>query len=97
MLIEYVIALNPFVFAKVVSNGKYKSVLHRAVVSNKATRMSLAIVIAPSLDTVVEPAKELLDNQSNPAAYVGMKHRDYMELQRSNRLNGKSVLDQVKI
>lgn len=82
---------------EVVSNGKYKSVLHRAVVSNKATRMSLAIVIAPSLDTVVEPAKELLDNQSNPAAYVGMKHRDYMELQRSNRLNGKSVLDQVKI
>ncbi|RDX77910.1 Protein DMR6-LIKE OXYGENASE 1, partial [Mucuna pruriens] len=82
---------------EVVSNGKYKSVLHRAVVSNKATRMSLAVVIAPSLDTVVEPAKELLDNQSNPAAYIGMKHIDYMQLQRSNRLNGKSVLDKVKI
>ncbi|TKY59469.1 SRG1 protein [Spatholobus suberectus] len=82
---------------EVVSNGKYKSVLHRAVVSNKATRMSLAIVIAPSLDTVVEPAKELVDNQSNPAAYVGMKHRDYLQLQRSNRLDGKSVLDKVKI
>ncbi|KAL2343824.1 hypothetical protein Fmac_005109 [Flemingia macrophylla] len=82
---------------EVVSNGKYKSVLHRAVVSNKATRMSLAIVIAPSLDTVVEPAKELLDNERNPAAYVGMKHRDYMQLQRSNKLDGKSVLDKVKI
>ncbi|XP_020222555.1 protein DMR6-LIKE OXYGENASE 2 [Cajanus cajan] len=82
---------------EVVSNGKYKSVLHRAVVSNKATRMSLAIVIAPSLDTVVEPAKELLDDERNPAAYVGMKHRDYMQLQRSNRLDGKSVLDKVKI
>ncbi|KAL3010828.1 hypothetical protein AAZX31_07G166400 [Glycine max] len=82
---------------EVVSNGKYKSVLHRAVVSNKATRMSLAVVIAPSLDTVVEPANELLDNQRNPAAYVGMKHTDYMQLQRSNRLNGKAVLDKVKI
>lgn len=79
------------------SNGKYKSVLHRAVVSNKATRMSLASVIGPSLDTVVEPASELLDNQSNPPAYVGMKHRDYMELQRSNQLYGKSVLNKVKI
>ncbi|XP_027347783.1 protein DMR6-LIKE OXYGENASE 2-like [Abrus precatorius] len=82
---------------EVMSNGKYKSVLHRAVVSNKATRMSLAIVTAPSLDTAVEPAKELLDNQSNPAAYVGMKQRDYMQLQRSNHLYGKSVLDKLKI
>jgi len=80
-----------------VSNGKYKSVVHRAVVSNKATRISLAIVIAPSLDTVVEPAKELLDSQNNPAAYIGMKHRDYLQLQSRNRLNGKSVLDNVKI
>ncbi|KAK7319457.1 hypothetical protein RJT34_04178 [Clitoria ternatea] len=83
---------------EVMSNGKYKSVLHRAVVvSNKATRMSLAIVIAPSLDTVVEPAKELLDNEGNSAAYVGMKHKDYMQLQRSNKHYGKSVLDKVKI
>ncbi|KAJ1386992.1 Oxoglutarate/iron-dependent dioxygenase [Sesbania bispinosa] len=82
---------------EIMSNGKYKSVLHRAVVSNRATRMSLASVIAPSLDTVVEPASELLDKQSNPTAYVGMKHRDYMELQRSNHLYGKSVLDKVKI
>ncbi|KAK7363103.1 hypothetical protein VNO77_05233 [Canavalia gladiata] len=82
---------------EVMSNGKYKSVLHRAVVSNKATRMSLAIVIAPSFDTVVEPAKELLENHGNPPAYVGMKHKDYMQLQRSNELYGKSVLDKVKI
>lgn len=79
------------------SNGKYKSVVHRAIVSNGATRMSLATVIAPSLETVVEPASELLDSESNPAAYVGMKHIDYMELQRSNQLYGKSVLNKVKI
>ncbi|RYR18755.1 hypothetical protein Ahy_B03g063360 isoform B [Arachis hypogaea] len=82
---------------EILSNGKYKSVVHRAVVSNKATRISLATVIAPSLDTVVEPASELTDNQTNPAAYVGMKHKDYMELQRTNHLYGKSVLNQVKI
>ncbi|OIW10449.1 hypothetical protein TanjilG_00387 [Lupinus angustifolius] len=82
---------------EVLSNGKYKSVLHRAVVSNKATRMSLATVIGPSLDTVVEPASELLDNQTNPPAYFGIKQRDFMELQRSNQFYGKSVLNKVKI
>ncbi|AES90611.1 putative flavonol synthase [Medicago truncatula] len=82
---------------EIMSNGKYKSVVHRAAVSNGATRMSLATVIAPSLDTVVEPASELLDNESNPAAYVGMKHIDYMKLQRNNQLYGKSVLNKVKI
>ncbi|MED6106569.1 hypothetical protein PIB30_005553 [Stylosanthes scabra] len=82
---------------EIVSNGKYKSVLHRAVVSNKATRISVATVIAPSMDTVVEPASELIDNETNPAAYVGMTHKDYMELQRTNHLYGKSVLNQVRI
>ncbi|XP_058760738.1 2-oxoglutarate-dependent dioxygenase 19-like [Vicia villosa] len=82
---------------EIMSNGKYKSVVHRAAVSKGATRMSLATVIAPSLETVVEPASELLDNARNPAAYVGMKHIDYMELQRSNQLYGKSVLNKVKI
>ncbi|KAK7250539.1 hypothetical protein RIF29_33042 [Crotalaria pallida] len=82
---------------EVLSNGKYKSVLHRVVVSNKPTRMSLAIVIAPSLDTVVEPAPELIDNHTNPPAYFGMKHQDFMELQRSNQFYGKSVLNKVKI
>lgn len=74
------------------SNGKYKSVIHRASVSNGATRMSMATVIAPSLDTLVEPASELIDNEHNPPAYVGMRHIDYMELQRSNQLYRKSVL-----
>ncbi|KAJ0078025.1 hypothetical protein Patl1_37161 [Pistacia atlantica] len=47
---------------EILSNGKYKSVVHRAIVNNKSTRISLAIANGPSLDTVVCPAQELIDN-----------------------------------
>ncbi|KAJ4966745.1 hypothetical protein NE237_018594 [Protea cynaroides] len=37
---------------EILSNGKYKSVVHRAIVNGKMTRISLAMVQAPSFDTV---------------------------------------------
>jgi isopenicillin N synthase-like dioxygenase len=82
---------------EVMSNGKYKSVLHRAIVNSKNTRISIIIVNGPSPDAVVAPAPQLIDNKSNPAAYIGMKFIDYLELHQSNRLDGKSALDRVRI
>ncbi|WJZ84517.1 hypothetical protein VitviT2T_004117 [Vitis vinifera] len=78
---------------EVLSNGKYKSVLHRAVVNNKTTRISLALSNGPSLDTVVEPVPEL----SHPLKYVGMAYKEYLELQQGNKLDGKTCLDRVRI
>ncbi|GMN58968.1 hypothetical protein TIFTF001_028068 [Ficus carica] len=79
---------------EIFSNGKYKSVVHRAVVNKSATRMSLAIANGPSLETVVGPASQLVE--SHPPAYIGMKYKDYLELQQSSNLNGKSMLDRVR-
>ncbi|XP_043707906.1 2-oxoglutarate-dependent dioxygenase 19-like isoform X2 [Telopea speciosissima] len=82
---------------EILSNGKYKSVLHRAKVNDKTTRVSLAIAHGPSLDTVVSPAPELLNSESNKPAYSGMKYRDYMELQQGSVLNEKTSLDRVRV
>ncbi|CAK7355116.1 unnamed protein product [Dovyalis caffra] len=84
---------------EILSNGRYKSVLHRAMVNNKATRISIAMAHGPSLDSVVSPAPELLvSSEGNAAAaFVGMKYKDYLELQQSNKLDGKSCLDRVRI
>ncbi|KAH9697602.1 2-oxoglutarate-dependent dioxygenase 19 [Citrus sinensis] len=82
---------------EILSNGKYKSVVHRAVVNNKMTRVSLAIANGPSLDTVVEPSKELIERQSEAPAYIGIKYKDFLELQQSNQLDNKSVLDRVRV
>ncbi|XP_042500955.1 2-oxoglutarate-dependent dioxygenase 19-like isoform X2 [Macadamia integrifolia] len=82
---------------EILSNGKYKSVLHRAIVNGKASRISLAMAHGPSLDTVVSPAPKLLNSEINPPAYTGMKYRDYLELQQLNVLGEKTSLDRVRV
>ncbi|XP_002522603.2 2-oxoglutarate-dependent dioxygenase 19 [Ricinus communis] len=81
---------------EILSNGKYRSVLHRAVVNNKATRISIATVQGPSLDSIVRPAEELLARERKAPAYTGMKYKEYLELQQSNNLDGKLNLDRLR-
>jgi isopenicillin N synthase-like dioxygenase len=50
---------------KIMSNGKYKSIVHRAFVNKKAARISMATVIGPPLDTVVGPVPELVNRETN--------------------------------
>ncbi|XP_050384516.1 2-oxoglutarate-dependent dioxygenase 19-like [Argentina anserina] len=82
---------------EIFSNGKYKSNIHRATLNNKATRVSIAVPTGPSLDVVVTPASKLVENGHHPPAYVGMKYKDYLELQQSNMLDGKAILDRVRM
>ncbi|KAL0422416.1 UNVERIFIED_CONTAM: 2-oxoglutarate-dependent dioxygenase 19 [Sesamum latifolium] len=82
---------------EILSNGKYKSVLHRAVVNNMKTRISIAVANGPSADTVVSPAPCLLKTQGCRPAYVPMQYKDFLLAQQSNRLNGKSILERVQI
>ncbi|MCD7447983.1 hypothetical protein HAX54_036803 [Datura stramonium] len=80
-----------------ISNGKYKSNVHRAVVNNKMTRISIVTFHGPSLETIVSPASPLLDSDNSPAAYGPVKYRDYLEFHQSNQLDGKSCLERIKI
>ncbi|GAV83244.1 2OG-FeII_Oxy domain-containing protein/DIOX_N domain-containing protein [Cephalotus follicularis] len=83
---------------EILTNGKYKSIIHRAMVNDKATRISIATAHGPPLDSIVSPAPELVMNSENQIpAFRGIKYRDYMELQQSIELNGKSCLDHVRI
>ncbi|GLT64751.1 hypothetical protein SLA2020_372230 [Shorea laevis] len=80
---------------EILSNGKYKSAVHRAVIKTEVARMSLALANGPSLDTVVTPAIELVDGE-NSAGYVGIKYKEYLELQYS-KLSRQSCLDHVRV
>nr|GMD02819.1 protein DMR6-LIKE OXYGENASE 2-like [Ipomoea batatas] len=77
---------------EIFSNGKYKSVMHRAVVNNKEKRISIAMAHGPSPETVVRPASQLVERVP-PAAYRPIKYKEYIHLQQSNQLDGKSCLD----
>lgn len=82
---------------QILSNGKYKSVVHRAVVNNATTRISLAIANGPSLDTMVSPAPDLTDEENNPPAYTPIKYKEYLQLQQGNKLDQKSILDRIRL
>ncbi|KAK7372991.1 hypothetical protein VNO80_06384 [Phaseolus coccineus] len=81
---------------EILTNGKYKSVVHRAVVNTKATRISVGTAHGPNLDTIVGPAPELVGDD-NPALYRAIKYRDYILLQQSNELDTKTCLERIRI
>ncbi|XP_050236871.1 gibberellin 20 oxidase 1-like [Mercurialis annua] len=47
------------------SNGVYKSCLHRAVVNKERARKSVAFFLSPKMDKVVKPPNKLLDSGSS--------------------------------
>lgn len=81
---------------EILSNGKYKSVLHRAVVNNRDVRISIAVPHGPALDAIVSPAPKLVEIVGNPPAYGAMKYKEYLELQQGSMLNGKSSLERIR-
>lgn len=69
---------------EVLSNGKYKSVLHRSVVNKERMRMSWAVFCTPPHEALIGPLPELVDDQ-NPAkfstkTYAEYRHRKFNKL-----------------
>ncbi|CAN0892501.1 Flavonol synthase/flavanone 3-hydroxylase [Linum grandiflorum] len=61
---------------EIVSNGFYKSVLHRTTVNKEKTRMSWPVFFEPPADHVVGPHRKLV-SENNPAKYKTKKYGEY--------------------
>ncbi|VVA13650.1 PREDICTED: flavonol [Prunus dulcis] len=61
---------------EIMSNGKYKSVLHRSTVNKEKTRLSWPVFIEPPQDRVVGPLPQLV-KEDNPPKYKAKKFGDY--------------------
>ncbi|KAK2447918.1 1-aminocyclopropane-1-carboxylate oxidase [Trifolium repens] len=66
---------------EVITNGKYKSVMHRVIAQTDGARMSLASFYNPSDDAIISPAPTLLkENETTSEIYPKFVFDDYMKL-----------------
>lgn len=63
---------------EVLSNGQYKSVIHRVTVSSEKKRFSIASLHSLALNKKIRPAKELVDEQ-HPESYKGFSFREFLD------------------
>ncbi|TVU30647.1 hypothetical protein EJB05_22278, partial [Eragrostis curvula] len=61
---------------EILSNGRYKAGMHRAMVNKEKTRMSWPVFVEPPRELVVGP-HQLLATDDNPAKYKAKKYKDY--------------------
>eukprot|EP00253_Pinus_taeda_P019060 PITA_19060 len=60
------------------SNGRYKSILHRTLVSEDKVRMSWPVFCNPPLDLVVGPLQQSID-ENHPPLFDAMTHREFRQ------------------
>ncbi|KAK4397965.1 protein DOWNY MILDEW RESISTANCE 6 [Sesamum angolense] len=80
---------------EILSNGKYKSAEHRATVNAQKTRISIAIGHGPALSSSIAPATPLVD-QTDEVHFQPIVYKDYIKLQQSSTIRGKTALLAVR-
>ncbi|KAK6774280.1 hypothetical protein RDI58_029519 [Solanum bulbocastanum] len=77
---------------EVITNGKYKSVMHRVIAQKDGTRMSLASFYNPGNDALIYPAPALVDKEAeehNKQVYPKFVFDDYMKLYANLKFQAK--------
>ncbi|CAL5206065.1 unnamed protein product [Lathyrus oleraceus] len=82
---------------EILTNGKYKSHVHRVLVNNnKVQRISIVTLHGPSLDKFVVPDTKFVDDE-NPQTYIGMTYRESLEANGDNLIDLQSSLELIKL
>ncbi|XP_047951561.1 2-oxoglutarate-dependent dioxygenase 19-like [Salvia hispanica] len=82
---------------EIFTNGRCKSLKHRAVLNEERDRISIVLANGPSGEAVIGPAAALVEKDGGPK-YYAMKYEDYVESQLTkSRIDGKSMLEKLMI
>ncbi|KAK7363605.1 hypothetical protein VNO77_05754 [Canavalia gladiata] len=81
---------------EVLTNGRYKSVEHRAVVHKEKDRLSIVTFYGPSHEVELSPMPQFVD-ENNPCKFRSYNHFQYTMHYASSKLDGKKALDFAKI
>ncbi|PKA60065.1 S-norcoclaurine synthase 1 [Apostasia shenzhenica] len=81
---------------EIMCNGKYKSVEHRAMVNIEKERLSIAAFHTVNFGDIVGPIPEMLE-EGDHVRYKSLEFQEYMKQFYKSRLEGKSLLDRMKV
>ncbi|XP_058114291.1 protein SRG1-like [Magnolia sinica] len=81
---------------EIMSNGIFKSPVHRAVTNSEKERMSVAMFYAPEMEKEIGPADGLVDN-GRSTLYQKMKVKEYIDLYDQYYSQGKRAIDVAKV
>ncbi|KAL6638300.1 hypothetical protein ACP70R_025872 [Stipagrostis hirtigluma subsp. patula] len=82
---------------EVLTNGRYKSIEHRAVVSASEERVSVAAFHVAKFGETYGPLEEIVGAAGEAPRYRTVSVEDYMKLVLSSKLDGKNIMDAMKI
>lgn len=77
---------------EIITNGKYRSCVHRAVTNPDRARLSVATFHDPAKTVKIFPVSELI-NDSSPAKYRGVVYGDYVSSWYTKGPDGKRNID----
>lgn len=80
---------------EIMSNGIFRSPVHRVVANSKEERVSLAMFLAADVEKEIGPADELV-NSSRPRSYKTVKVQDYLDVFLRCFTEGKRAIDWAK-
>ncbi|XVF79746.1 hypothetical protein PTKIN_Ptkin15bG0014400 [Pterospermum kingtungense] len=80
---------------EVMSNGRYKSVVHQVTVREENRRLSIASIHSLPLNKKIGPAAELVDEQ-HPESYKEFSFRDFLDFISSNNIADGRFIDSIK-
>ncbi|KAK6290489.1 hypothetical protein POUND7_002030 [Theobroma cacao] len=78
------------------SNGKYKSIEHRATANHKKAGISYASFLVPHDEVEIEPLDHMLNSQS-PQMYKKVNYGDYLRSSMTVKMEGKAHTKMARI
>uniref|UniRef100_A0A0D9W1K7 Fe2OG dioxygenase domain-containing protein n=1 Tax=Leersia perrieri TaxID=77586 RepID=A0A0D9W1K7_9ORYZ len=81
---------------EVLTNGRYKSIEHRAVVDATRERVSVAAFHSATFGSTYAPLHEMVGDGGVPK-YRSITVEDYVRLVVSSKLDGKNIMDAMKV
>ncbi|XAR66842.1 Codeine 3-O-demethylase [Bertholletia excelsa] len=93
-IIPHALLINVGDQIEIMSNGIFKSPLHRVVTNSERERLTLAMFCVPDADEEIGPVEKLID-ENRPRLYRNIKN--FVSLFFENYQQGKRPIDAVKI